>query len=145
MASSSTNSLHRRRRSLIMTAFTSLGSFLAPVNILISSLLLLPASVVEATSGSGLTAVAPRASCSAAVQCNGNGVCGPLGGGDLCICNPFWEGMYCETRIRDIKIEYEGGISGGGLAGIVVGSILIIPATTGVLLFMMARSDCLDD
>ncbi|CAD7966389.1 unnamed protein product [Amoebophrya sp. A120] len=75
----------------------------------------------------------------------GKGKCGPVGGGDLCICNPFWEGNNCNQQIRNIDIEYEAGVMSGGLAGIVIGSLIIIPLSTGILLYAMHIKDCFDD
>eukprot|EP00392_Amoebophrya_sp_AT5.2_P010799 g10866.t1 len=75
----------------------------------------------------------------------GNGACGPVGGGDLCICHPFFEGNNCNQAIRQVNMDREGGITSAGLAGIVIGSLVVIPLATCGFFYALHINDCLDD
>ena len=76
--------------------------------------------------------------CNDVVTCNNNGRCSSFD--NQCQCNPAYYGPNCNQSIET------GGISNGGLAGVVIGWLLgfVVLAVLGVKLYKMYEEDKLN-
>ena len=72
-------------------------------------------------------------------QCGGRGKCVSPG---ICVCDRFYEGNCCQTKLPEVLFESEGALSVGGLAGVVLGPLIALPVLTAVLIVYMVKQDC---